>query len=114
MKKMWPIPNKILFSTISESNQNDKLTDEAVELLTTMIEHIQSKFKYTCISDKEDCRSNALLQVLLKWKHFDLNKKESCFSWFTQLIKNALYAGWKEIHKKKADFSTSAIFLDEI
>lgn len=113
---VWPVKSAVIRNALTISREQDELTPEALDILLLMIDKIQSKFKYSDPADKEDCRSRAVLQVLMKWNGpygYDPAKGDG-FSWATQMIKNGLYAGWGELTKRRADFSTSSIFLDEI
>ena len=86
-----------------------KITIKFIEMMTLMVDRIQRPFPYTCKEDKEDVRSHAIEKMLTKWKKCDVDRP-NLFSFFTQVIKNDLYAGWNKISKGKADVSYDAIF----
>ena len=95
------------------SNIDGKLTAKALAMLVLMVDRRQSSFKYVRIQDKEDCRSHAIEIVLKKWDRYDASRHNP-FSYFTSVITNGLYAGWKEINKHREDFSTSNIFTESV
>lgn len=110
-KVQWPIKNAELRDEIMKSKDLGELTPKALSMLLLMIDKIQMKFKYDNPEDQEDCKSAAIETILKKWDRYS-TKYENCFSFFTQVIKNALYGGWNELHGKKADFSLSNIFTE--
>ncbi len=95
------------------SKEQGKLTDNALKLLLRMIDRIQRPFTYIWEADKEDCRSACIEHLLNNWQKYQEGKGD-IFSYYTQMIKMALYAAWNSINKKRAHFSTSNIFQDEI
>jgi hypothetical protein len=53
--------------------------------------------------DKDDCMSEAMLDILKYWKRFDSTIPNSnVFSYFTQIGKNGLAKGWKKIKNVKS------------
>lgn len=111
VKEAWAT---IMTDELVKSHEQDMLTDKLVYIFFDMISRIQTQFTYDNADDKEDTKSKAILQVAEKWKTFDMTMGTSIFSWFTQVIKNGMYAGWNDINKKKTDYSTSNIFDEEM
>ena len=107
------VNNKELRKEMIISLNNNELTSSALNMLLLMVDNIQSKFKYDNEDDKYDCRSHAVEGILTKWWKYKPTY-ENTFSFFTQMIKNDLYAGWNKLNKRKADFSTSNIFIEPI
>lgn len=107
------VNNTELLQEIIISKQNGELTDTAVNMLLLMVDRIQMKFSYEDHADKEDCRAAAIESFLCAWHKCDTTRSNP-FSWFTQVIKNGMYAGWNELVKRRADFSTSNIFMDDV
>ena len=109
------LPGIDLKNEMIKCHSVDRLTDEGVRMLTLMVDHIQRPFPYVLDQDREDCRSNAIEQFLKNWRMVSPTRApSSMFSYFTQMHKNAIYAGWNKLIKYRADFSTSYIFQDDI
>ena len=86
-----------------------QITNNMIKIFTTMIDHIQRPFPYPRDADRQDVRSFALEKIIGKWHKCDITRP-NLFSYFTQVIKNDLYAGWNKLQKGSADFSYSNIF----
>lgn len=114
MAKNHYVKERDLYLELCKSNEQKKLTDECITMFGLMADGIQSKFRYDSDDDRQDCRSNAILKCLTKWDKYDIYAGKSAFSYFTQMIKNALYEEWNKLRSKRADFSTSNIFTNEI
>ncbi|BBI90942.1 hypothetical protein [Tenacibaculum phage PTm5] len=84
-----------------------------VDMFCLMIDKIQAPFKYPSDDVRMDIRSFAIEQLVKKWKSCDINRP-NLFSFFTQVIKNDLYAGWNSYKRGCADFSYSTIFTDDV
>lgn len=108
------VQNDALRSEIVLSLRDGALTDEALTMLLLMIDRIQLKFHYENLDDKCDCKSAATEVILKKWDRCKPKEYPNVFSFFTQMIKHGLYAGWNELTKKRAEFSTSNIFANDI
>ena len=109
------ISNKKLRQELIKSKSSGELTNETLDILLKMIDNIQTKFTYLDEDDRDDCRSHAIFVVLTKWEKYNI-EHENPFSYFTQMIKNGLYAGWNEISKYRDNnhFSISNIFEDDV
>lgn len=107
------INNAELRTEILLCKDRGQLSDKGCLMLVLMIDNIQSKFKYDRLEDKEDVRSFAIEGILKKWHKYD-SKHDNAFSFFTQMIKNDLYAGWNALAGKRADVSISNIFIESV
>lgn len=98
---------------IIKSNEQNKLTTQAIEMYTKIVENIQHPFKYKQDSDREDCKSSAIEVFLLNWYKYDISKPNT-FAFFTRMAYNGIYAGWRELSKNREEFSYSNIFQEKV
>lgn len=97
------LKNEDLLNELIKSNEHDKLTDTAICMFQDMIKNIMRPLSYKYIEDKEDCQQQAMLDILVGWRTFNVNHpKGNAFSYFTQTIKNGIAKGWNEIHDIKS------------
>lgn len=96
------VDNKRLYNEIIESKKQDKLTLDALMMLTSMIQGISKIFKYKIEEDREDCQAFAMEDVLKYWNRFDPEKSNNAFAFYTQMIKNAYAKGWKKLYPIKS------------
>lgn len=94
--------NKDLLTEILISKEKNNLTHKAVEYITLMVDKIGLEFHYRFGEDYDDCRSEALINVLKYWKNFNVNKSENAFSYYTQQIKTGYAIGYNKIYKKRS------------
>jgi hypothetical protein len=66
-----------------------------------MADKIGLEFRYRDPEDLEDCRSEAILNVLNYWSDFDENKSRNAFAYFTEVIKTGFGIGWNKLYKKQ-------------
>jgi DNA-directed RNA polymerase specialized sigma subunit len=107
----WPIINADLRQEILLSKANGQLSDRGALMLCLMVEKIISKFHYDRIEDEEDCMSSGIEGALTKWHKYE-PKYDNAFSFFTQMIKNDIYAMWNKMNKRRADVSISNVFTE--
>lgn len=88
------VSNPILFKQIMISKQQDKLTDDAVEMLMLMVDNIISKKTFKYSEDRDDCKQHALLDCLQYWRGFNPEKSDNPFAYFTSIITNGIAKGW--------------------
>lgn len=97
------LKNEDLLNELKKSNEIGKLTDESILMFQEMIINIQKHLSYKNLEDKEDCYQQAILDILVGWRTFNINHPRcNAFSYFTQTIKNGLAKGWNEIHDIKS------------
>lgn len=87
-KRRTGIKNKELYLEICKSLEQDKLTDDAVDMLVYMCNNATKKLKYKYPEDREDCISTAKMKCLLYWRNFKPELSKNAFAYFTQVIKN--------------------------
>lgn len=93
------VKNDELRKELIKSISIGELTPNCLNMLISMVDNIQRGFPYVRSNDKEDVRSTAILIVLERWNRYN-PVKENAFSYFTQIIKNAIYGGWNELQGK--------------
>lgn len=96
------VNGKELFNEISTSLEQGQLTPRALYLIQRMIKEISKIFTYSREEDKEDCMSSAMVDVLLYWNRFKPEKSTNAFAFYTQIIKNGTYKGWKKLYPEKS------------
>jgi DNA-directed RNA polymerase specialized sigma subunit len=97
------LKNEELYNELKVCNEKGQLTDRAIGMFQEMIKNIIRPFSYKDNEDREDCQQQAMLDILVGWKTFDINHpKCNAFSYFTQTIKNGLAKGYNEIHDIKS------------
>ena len=101
------VKNADLREQIILSKEQDKLTDEAVRMIILMAEKLSHKFRYQYEQDREDCRSTAIMDVLLYWKSYSPEKGANAFSYFSQILFNGFYKGSKKCWPVKSSLKTS-------
>lgn len=112
-KKKHYVNNSSFRLEILKSIEDKKLTAQAIEMYTKIVENIQHPFKYKFDSDREDCRSTAVEVFLLNWHKYDIARSNT-FAFFTRMAYNGIYAGWRELSKNREEFSYSNIFQEKI
>lgn len=94
------IKNQDLLREIIISKNQKKLTSVAVSYISLMIDKIRFEFRYENPIDVEDCKSEAMLNVLNYWRDFDENKSKNAFAYFSEIIKTGYAIGYNRLHKK--------------
>jgi hypothetical protein len=97
------ITNKDLYCEILVSKAQGKLSKEAERMLVLLGKNIIKKFYYVNPDDKYDCLQNGYYQLFKNWWMFDELKGENCFSYYTEIFKRGIAAGFNKIHKLKGD-----------
>lgn len=88
-----------LLNEIRLSFERDELTPRAVEIFYLMTKKIVSKLRYKYYEDQKDSIMFAMEDIFKRWRNFDIeNHPDKIFSYYTQIIKNGLAAGWKKLH----------------
>lgn len=110
----WPIKNSLLVKELVDSHNQNKLTEKAILMFMLMTDKILSKFYWEKEEWREDCFAYAILKVYDVWEKYDVEKSYNAFSYFTQVIKNAIYYQFKEIHGKSKSPSKRTITYSNI
>jgi hypothetical protein len=103
VKKKKYMSGKELYMEILYSKAKGKLTPRAAQMLMLLGKKLQSKMYYKDIDDKYDCLQEAMYSVFKFWYNFDENKSENAFSYYSEIVKRGLAAGWNKQHKNKGD-----------
>lgn len=98
MTKSYYVDPKIFYQEIVKSKAQDELTKEALKMIALIIENYSHKLRYRDEMDREDCTSNAILQILKNWRTFDPQQSTQAFAYFTQAAKMGLYNGWNKMY----------------
>lgn len=101
------ISNKELLSEIVKSKNQQALTPRALELLQLMITRVSRVMTYKLEEDREDCVAFAMEDVAKYWNKFDPTRSNNPFSYYTQMIKNGLAKGWRNLYPIKASLKVS-------
>ena len=93
------VSNPILLDEMIISKKQDKLTNDAVIMLTLLVENLSKKKYYKTPEEKEDCISNAILDCLQYWRNFDPEKSKNPFAYFTSVATNGFAKQWRSMGK---------------
>ena len=105
------ISNKELYCEIIMSKAMGKLTRPAERMLILLGKNIIKKFYYSNPDDKHDCLQNGYIQIFSNWASFDENKSDNAFSYYTEIFKRGIAAGFNRIHKLKGDEDGTISFI---
>jgi hypothetical protein len=105
------ISNKELYCEIIMSKAMGKLTRPAERMLVLLGKNIIKKFYYSNPDDKHDCLQNGYIQIFSNWYSFDENKSDNAFSYYTEIFKRGIAAGFNRIHKLKGDDEGNISFI---
>ena len=95
------VNRKQLKLELDKSFEQDELTDEAWRMFMLMGKRISyGKFSYKYEDDRQDCISEAMIAIHKYWRNYDETKSKYPFSYFTQVIKNGLAKGFRDIRPK--------------
>jgi hypothetical protein len=97
MAKKFYLTNKDFYDEYIVSYNQGKPTNKLIKMFELIATNYSSKFNNLCELDKNSCINYAVSEAYLKWKTFDIEKPESIFSFFTQVIKNDLTISYKNI-----------------
>lgn len=100
-KRRKNINKKELYIAIMKSQAEDRLTPEALCLITQLCDNYISQFYYKDPMDRDDCYQTAIVDCIKAWKKFDSTKSNNAFSFFTQTIKIGIIKGWRELYPGK-------------
>ena len=117
VKLEWPIKNKDLYAQIVISKREDKLTQEAEQMLILLAEKASRRLSYANEEDRKDCIAFAHMDLLKYWRGFN-PIYTNAFAYFTEIAKKGFAKGWNKIHPKRyqgtisldGHGSTSAIY----
>lgn len=100
MAGKYHINQKEFLNEIVKSLDNEKLTPRALEMFTVLTDKLSNALSYKNPDDKDDCKSFAMLDLLLYWNRFNPEKSSNAFAYFTQIAKNGMSKGFNIIHRQ--------------
>jgi len=106
--------NKELLAEIIKSKEAGVLTPRAVELLMRMANEISKVFKYKYEDDRQDCISYAIEDCIKYWRSFDPTKSSNAFAYYTQMCKNGMAKGWRDLYPVKSSMKVSISETDGV
>ena len=75
------LKNEDLLNELILSKSKGDLTKNVIKYFNLMIDKIGTEFSYEFAEDRQDCRSEAMLNVLKYWRTFDINITTNAFSY---------------------------------
>lgn len=99
-KGRWNVDNNVLYEELQKSHAQNKLTDTAAILFKILVENIASMKTYKNPDDADECISAGIEELIIKWRKFDMEKKNP-FSYFTTVATFAITNTWNKLHGGK-------------
>ena len=97
-KKIYLKPED-LRTEYEKSLVQNKPTEKLIEYFYLIARRYSSKFNNLCELDTESCVSYAVSEAWQKWNKYDPERSDNCFSFYTQMLKNDLFAAHNDIKK---------------
>lgn len=102
------IKPKEFLNEILISKKQDKLTDNASNMIIMLAERTIKKMSYKNDMDREDCLQTGIMIMLQNWRCFDENITTNAFAYFTEVFKRGMTKGYNDLEigaspKKKGD-----------
>jgi hypothetical protein len=97
------IDKKEIYKQIVISKAYGFLTRDAEEMLKKIADRAIRKMVYSNPDDRKDCIQTGLLNLFDNWSKFNEEKYTDAFSYYTEIFKRGIAAGYNELHKKKGD-----------
>lgn len=83
-----------------------------IEMFTLIATRLSCKLYYKNPQDKEDCKSQAIMDCYRYWRSFDRSKSDNGFAYITQICKNGFAKGWRQLNPP--GFAGSKVSLNNI
>ena len=84
------------------SLEQNSWTKPLLDMFMLMVNEINKPLQYKNEDDRDDCKSGALMDLILYWDRFDpTNPNANSFSFFTQMIKNGMGKAFKKLRCQK-------------
>jgi len=107
------VKNADLTAELRKSKAAGELTPTCVTMFLRMIKESTKILKYQNYDDREDCMSEAMMDILKYWKKFDPDHpKANAFAYFTEAIKKGMAKGWRKLHPIKTALEVPISSLD--
>lgn len=92
------IKNNELREELVSSKEQDELSRKALDMMILMAHKFSLKFDYIYEEDREDCISFAIMDCYRYWRGFKPEKSTNAFAYVTQMIKNGMAKGWRNLY----------------
>lgn len=84
------LQNAELYNEVVACLERDEMSDRLARMLQLMCAKYASKGNLRNYSYIEDTQSDAMINLLVKWKKFNPERSTNAFSYFTECIKNSI------------------------
>jgi hypothetical protein len=88
------LSGEALRNEIAFSKNLGHVTNKLAKMFQLMIDRMSLKFSYKDPKDREDCKSEAMLRLLLYYHNYTPEKSKNAFAYMSQIIKNGMGFGW--------------------
>lgn len=99
------INNKELLSEVLLSKQLGHRTNKLDNMLILLAKRVGYKFTYNTEEDREDCHSEAIIDLLIKWDTFDESRTDNPFSYYTTIALNSYRKAFKDLYPEYKSFN---------
>lgn len=108
------VKNSVLRDELIKCKEQDKLTNEAVEMFTQIATKLSASIKYNDPEDRKDCISYAVLDCVRYWRNYDPSITENAFAYITSVCRNGFAKGWRALGKIKCPDSLVISLSDNL
>lgn len=85
-----------------DQRRTQALTKECVTMFTKICRESNRRFTYRESDDRDDCLSQAMLQLLRNWPNYDPEKSSNAFAYVTQILTRGFAHAWNKLHPLKS------------
>lgn len=93
--------NKVAFIEVIISKAEGRLSHKLFTMLCKIVKGVSKKFRYNDPEDILDCEAYCYEIITKNWYHFDEDKYDNVFAYFTEIIKRAFAHQWKQLQKTR-------------
>ena len=72
-------------------------TEKMIEMWQLLIDRSSTRLRYKRADDRDDCKSQAMEDLLRYWRSFNPERGTNYFAWATSVCKNGFAKGWKSL-----------------
>jgi hypothetical protein len=98
--------NKEMYKEIVISKAIGKLSNILFNNLLEIVKGVSKKFKYDDEDDRYDCEAYAIEMIIKNWYHFDEEKYDNVFAYFTEIIKRGFANQYNKLNKTRINCVT--------
>jgi len=102
-KDKFYVNNRDFLNEIIKSKEQDKLTNDAVEMIMRIAKKAINNLSYKYEDDRDDGIATAIMKCLMYWRSFNPELSSNPFAYFTQVCKN----GYVESFNKSKPMKSS-------